>query len=268
MTLSVLKYIDEPISFRGIRCYADSLITAADTGSSLTTHAIKILPVELKSQPYTYKEDAIQTATIGFTFAGNLNVAILTYNLLTILCSNIQRSPAPQSYLPPAIINISTLCAQILYNYNKSYGEINGYYANAEIVLFGYCFKEKNFKAFHLYPDSHSGEFHINIKDVDICNVDYYAIGTGKALLNQKVQNNKGVFSHNLVKEIIEDRESFAKGVGGFYQRAWAQQGIIRLYSAPTDDHTGLPFSFCGFNTLIPLGQEHIICLPMHCSEA
>lgn len=264
MTIAVIKYNKSDIpGFDGVRCYADSLISSVVNGSELTKRAMKILPLPVKSQlAVCMLKEGIPETSIGFTFAGNLNVALLTYNTLSFFCSNIQRGPDERAVLPPSIRDIAFLCAQILYDYNLSYGEANGGSANTDILIFGYCFQEKQFKAFHIGPDTTALEFKINIKDVDICNIDYYAIGSGLTRLRQKVSDN-GSFSYKLIKELIEENNC---GVGGFYQRAWVSKGMIRLYA---DSVTNNPadFSFCGFKTIFPLGRFHFVGLPMHASE-
>ena len=93
MTVSVIKYVGGNIpDFVGIRCYADSLISSISTNSELTVHAMKILPIQIKSQLWLPEDQKIQPISIGFTFAGNLDVALLTYNLLAFCCSCIQRN--------------------------------------------------------------------------------------------------------------------------------------------------------------------------------
>ena len=264
MTIAVIKYNKSDIpGFDGIRCYADSLISSVANGSELTKRAMKILPLPVKSQlAVCMLKEGIPETSIGFTFAGNLNVALLTYNTLSFFCSNIQRGPEEEAVLPPSIRDVAALCAQILYDYNLSYGEVNGNAANTDILIFGYCFQEKRFKAFHVGPDVDAIEFRISIKDVDICNIDYYAIGSGSKRLRQKVSDN-GSFSYKLIKELIEEN---AGGVGGFYQRAWVSKGVIRLYADNTTTGPAI-FSFCGFKTVFPLGKFHFVGLPMHISE-
>lgn len=93
MTLSVIYFNNDKIDATavGIRCCADSLISTT-YGSGLTPHAIKILELRIAYTPIyysLYKKFPMQHS-IGFTFAGNLNVATITFNLLNYLCANIQ----------------------------------------------------------------------------------------------------------------------------------------------------------------------------------
>lgn len=262
MTIVALKYNDRNmLGFKGIRCYADSLITSDNC--NLTNQAMKILPLTIKSQPYVSLTEKIPEINIGFAFAGSLNEALLTYNSLSFFCSNIQQISAKETTLrsPPSLKDIAFLCAQVLYYYDLSYGEVYGKTSNTNILIFGYCFQEKQFKAFHIYPSIEASNFTIRIHDTDICNIDYYAIGCGKERLKKKVDKN-GKFSYKLVKELIEENQ---QGVGGFYQRAWALEGTIRLYADCIDSPVN--FSFCGFNTIFPLGKFHIVGLPMNISE-
>lgn len=267
MTLSVIYFNDDKndAAAVGIRCCADSLITG-ECGK-LTPHAMKILKLNL-SYDLGYSlinPQPLINHSIGFTFAGNLNVAMVTYTLMSHLCEHFQPIPGYENTFP-SIKNIANLTAMTLQSYTQNFAELLKEKSFVELVLFGYCMQEKDFKAFLITPIV-TDHLAMKVEEIRIREMPYFAIGTGKSLLDKKYEK-VGKFSPLLIRDIIADPDSLEKGVGGYFQRGWTSKvGILLYCDIMNVTPKGLEFPFCGFN-LAPLNLEtHIITLPAHAFE-
>lgn len=264
MTLSVIYFNDDKndAAAVGIRCCADSLITG-ECGK-LTPHAMKILKLNL-SYDLGYSlinPQPLINHSIGFTFAGNLNVAMITYALMSHLCERLQPLPGYENTFP-SIKNIAYLTAKTLQSYTWNFAELLEKKAFVEIVLFGFCNQENDFKAFHIKPVVTDKKLLMQINEIKIREIPYFAIGSGKKLLDEKYRKN-GKFSPNLVRDIINDPLSEKLGVGGYFQRGWCNTAGIQLYCDIiniSSDH--LDASFCGFNISLINLETHIVGLSM-----
>ncbi len=267
MTLSVIYFHDDKIDSNstGIRCCADSLITG-ECGK-LTPHAMKILKLNL-SYDLGYSlinHQPLINHSIGFTFAGNLNVAMVTYAFISHLCEHFQPIPGYENTMP-SIKSISNLTAMTLQSYTQNFAELLEEKSFVELVLFGYCWQEKNFKAFHITPIV-TDHLTMKVEEIRISEIPYFAIGTGKSLLDKKYEE-VGKFSPKLVRDIINDPSSNDAGVGGYFQRGWSNKAGIQLYCDLMNiTPKGLEFPFCGFNLASLNLGTHIITLPAHTFE-
>lgn len=243
MTISVIYYKKDKNN-EEIRCCADSRISSGN--DLLTNHAMKILPLKISYTPYyetQYKKKAL-CYEVGFTYAGHVAVAMFVYCLLSHFCKNIDIIPnVPNSDKTlPSLYSISNLAGQILIDYIKDYGSIYHQKAYTEILIFGYCSQLNEYKAYHIQTNlSEAGDLYYKVIDTDIKNVPYYAIGSGKILLEDKIEKNDGEFNSKLVREIINDENSTYKGVGGFYQRGYCKTWL-QLYNEAPSININMPF--------------------------
>jgi hypothetical protein len=265
MTLSVVYFNrTTEVAAEGIRCCADSLISG-DLGN-YTPHAMKILPLKISYCPdysFIYHKPRL-THTIGFTFAGNLSVAMVSYNLLSNLCENIQPKYEHVGTLP-TMECVARLAANIICTYASNYCSLIESKGLCEIILFGFCPAQNDFKAFHIHPIISDGRLLMKVEEKNLYEQQYFAIGTGSKLLEEKVIANNGIFHPNLVREIIKNLKSEELGIGGFFQRGWSNRWGMRLYcDAMQNTPLGFGAPFCGF-MLSPfeLGEHHFISLPM-----
>ena len=266
MTLSVLYFHHDKANpnMDGIRCCADSLISRTD-GGELTPHAMKIFKLNLSYEiGYSLSNpqfSPIVNHSIGFTFAGNLNVAMVTYSLINHLCEHFQPLPGYEGTFP-SIKNLSNLIASILQSYTSDFAVLQTSEALVEIVLFGYCSLEKVFKAFYIYPHV-TDHFEVKVKEINFDKLAYFAIGKGKKLLDQEYKKNKQ-FSPDLVRKIINNKNSEKYGVGGYFQEGWSNKVGIQLYCDLVKiSSDGILAPFCGFNIPIINLETHFIGLPM-----
>lgn len=265
MTLSVVYFNrTKEAAAEGIRCCADSLITG-ELGK-YTPHAMKILPLQISYPPdYTFIEHKPRlTHTIGFTFAGNLNVAMVSHSLLSHLCQHIQPKHTHDGSLPK-IETIAGLAASVVYTYVSNYCSLMEKAGLCEIILFGFCPTQNEFKAFYIHPMISDVRLLMQVDEQNLYEKQYFSIGTGSKLLEEKVIANGGKFHPNLVREIIQNPKSEDFGVGGFFQRGWSNRWGMRLYcDAMQNTPLGFGAPFCGF-MLSPfeVGEHHFISLPM-----
>ena len=266
MTLSVVyfnncDYKNDPGAY-GIRCCADSLITG-EIGK-LTLHAMKILPLTISydNDYCSIDKKKILSHSIGFTYAGNLNVALNTYSLISYLCSHFCYHNGYYGRLP-SMENIANLIAMTLSSYTWDYSLL-GVNSLVDIVIFGYCTEENKFKTFHIFPRV-VDRVEIKIEEVDLQEKQYFAIGSkkGKELLEEQVKA-KGSFHPDMVRNIIKDPKSEEFGVGGFFQRGWSNKWGMKLY-CDAMQYTPLGFGapFCGFMVSPLEFGNHFIQLPM-----
>lgn len=263
MTLSVVYFNDGKIESGpiGVRCCADSLITGKC--GALTPHAMKILKLNLSYDlGYSFiNPRPLINPSIGFTFAGNLNVAMVTYTLISHLCEHFQPIPGYENTFP-SIKNIANLTAMTLLSYTQNFAGLLVKNSFVELVLFGYCSQEKDFRVFHITPNV-TDHLTMKVEEIRIREMPYFAIGTGKSLLDEKYAK-VGNFSPKLIRDIIDNPTSLEKGVGGYFQRGWSNEaGIVQLYCDTVElTENSLKAPFCGFDTPINIGT-HLIALPM-----
>lgn len=234
MTLSVIRYhCNNNLSEEYIHCGADGRIT--NHNECLTNSAIKIFPLQISLSPTACYDHKVpqRSYEIGFTYAGHVGVSLYTYSLLSYFCKRIEiiESIPYSAFSFPAIKNISQLTAFILNNYIKDYGFIQGPASQSEIILFGFCSQLKDFVAYHIYPEViPTNELKIKVENIDIKNIPFFAIGSGKKLLNEKIKQNNNIFSPKLIRKIIEEQQQDSS-VGGFYQRAVCHKNHFTLYN-------------------------------------
>ena len=265
MTLSVVYFNNcdfesDPGAY-GIRCCSDSLISG-EIGK-LTPHAMKILQLRISYDDIfcsIIKKQNIYHS-IGFTYAGNLNVAMITYSLISYLCSHFQPCKGYYGTLP-SIRNIAYLIAKSLMSYTWNFAELEEKNALTEIIIFGYCTEEKNFKTFHIYSEV-KDKLYMKVDEIDLLKEQYIAIGSGRKLLEDQMRDKKS-FNPDIVRKIIQNPESEKFGVGGFFQRGWSNKWGMQLYcDAMQNTSLGFGTPFCGF-MISPLQiGNHIISLPM-----
>lgn len=263
MTLSVIYFNTDKIDQTaiGIRCCADSLIS--ESYGNLTTNAMKILKLNLAYSPSYYSMTHYPrniTHSIGFTYAGNLNVAMITYTLLSHLCVHLNPRKGKEGTLP-SIKTLTDLTARILHTYVYQFAELKEKSAFCEIILFGYCTEENNFKAFHLFPSLEPNK-HIENEEIKMSEGKFFAIGTGKKLLEEQMKDGRK-FHPNIVRNIIQSPDAKQFGVGGAFQRGWSNRWGMELYcDAMQYTPFGFGSPFCGF-CINPYDLEnHYITLP------
>ena len=243
MTISVIRYCkyDNIPNEEYIHCGADGRISSLcnkESTTIYTQYAIKILPLEISFAPETSHLFKIHKLSyeIGFTYAGHVSVSLYTYSLLSYFCKRI--SPIIDSKESvnslPSLESIAHLTGLILCNYFKDYGFSIGEKAIAEIVIFGFCSQTKGLKAYYIKPElnTSSKEFYPKIQDIDIRNRNYFAIGSGAHLLDEKVKLNNNIFNPKMIRKIINEQD-ISSNVGGAYQRAVAYKNVFIYLMIP-----------------------------------
>lgn len=242
MTISVITYSN---TTSDLKCYADSRISAGY--SLLTNHAMKILPLSLSladSYLIEHPENTYCLHQIGFTYARSVNVSMFVYCLLSHFCKNLMPNPALQgrNCLFPSIQDLSFMTSEILYSYVKDFASIDAMGAFSEIVIFGYCYQEKKYKAFHIQPMLKDSNLFVEVNDTKIDEIPFFAIGSGKDILLKKIHNAPEKHISKIVREIIADENSAEKGVGGFFQRALCNERRLYLFNENPSENINMPF--------------------------
>ena len=235
MTISVIRYCkhENLPNEEFIHCGADGRISY--NLQNYTQSAIKILPLQISFAPEVPSMLKVHKLSyeIGFTYAGHVAVSLYTYSLLSYLCKRILPIPDIKNSINklPSIESIAKLAGIILCDYFKDYGALLEKDAIAEILIFGYCMQTNEFQAYHIIPDNKdNGKYYPKVTNTNIKDVQYFAIGSGKKLLEEKVELNNNVFNPNMVREIVIE-QSPSSDIGGAYQRACCYQYGIHLFN-------------------------------------
>ena len=267
MTLSVIKYTkdDKRPDQDYLFCGADARISGTQKENAsvdiYTNAAIKILPLQLKLSPLDYAEYKIWPLSydIGFTYAGHVGVSLYTYALLSYLCKDLHfTTPEIKDSMPfPSIESIAVLARNILLDYIKDYGSILTMEAFAQIVLFGFCPQKHDFVVYNIEPKISKYEgVDVTITNIDIKNIPYFAIGSGKKGFAQNITQNGGELKPGMIRKFIENQECNSS-VGGYYQRAVYSRNGLTLYSeSPSSD---IEMKMLGrFGPVYSLGTHYI----------
>lgn len=249
MTISVLwsdkTLYSNDIQYPCIKCYADSLVSSQN--GVLTEHAMKILPLTLSfSMEYQQitGDEPPRPYQLGFTYAGNIEVAMYAYSLLSFFCSNLMpisdRANAKKAF--PSILDISCLAGNLLKGYIEDFAVIQGTYASAEIVLFGFCQQSLSNKVFHVYPMVENAGAQYHAQEIDLSGNRFFSIGTGKPLLEEKILGGDERPVSEIIRDLISDKKSIEKGVGGFLQRAWYSNQHLNIYNETPSTDTEMKF--------------------------
>lgn len=160
---------DEDEFFPGVWAVSDSLVCA---GAEPITDALpKLFPLPVNlydTSDGILKQNPINLLNIGYGFAGSTLIGTAVKDILTMCLDNLseisythngEEAELSIDERMPSIEDIAFLTARIAKKYIMSMGFYHPINAKCEIVLFGYCKKNKAYKVFvirntHNHPDN------------------------------------------------------------------------------------------------------------------
>lgn len=268
MTLITLSYkkSDIDINSNGIVCFADSLASnTTNPEMAITEQAMKIVSLSCCYEISFKEYPQLHHNEIGIAFAGNISIAMQTYNIARIACRHIQPTPNSLPNNCPSIHSIATLIAQILEYYYKKYAFLILESAKTEMVVFGFCYRNKKFVAYHLKPEIIENSARIIVEDTDITNISYFSFGSGAKDFNDYVKENPSNNLQTNFRNFIKSDIAKKKGVGGYVQKCFVNFGYF-FYFMDVDSETldirqgqigGFTFNNCFLD-------DYIVLFPMH----
>jgi hypothetical protein len=221
VTIVVLWYrekIDE------LWCASDSRISNDTT--TLTDSGAKIFPISVHCQTLNKlgEWEEFGVFKFGFAYAGSTLSALNSLALSSACTQNLCMKNGTKE--PPSLESIVNLFQKISEYYIRdissrnigSESNINQYFF--ESFIFGFCPKEKEYRAFALKPKIDKGSFLLQKEIVNVKPLTFYPIGSGTSSfvnLSRELDNthpDPGVLS--TLKELL-NRETI-RDVGGYFQ--------------------------------------------------
>lgn len=272
MTLITLYYkdADEHVKSDRLVCLADSFASnIKNPQCPITQQTIKI--VSLNCTYITGYEfpgyPKLHSNEIGIAFAGNISIALQTYNIAQIACKNLQPTKHSTQNGCPSIKSVAVMLSQILKHYYKQYGAIMEESANTELLVFGFCNKHCKFVAYHIQTAIVGNVATTKLNEIDIINDKSFSIGLGAIEfnkyneINESKQNDIKTNFINFIKTDIA-RE---KGVGGYIQKCIVFKDILYHCADIDKEHFDLSdHQLGGFTFSSCFLDEYMVSIPMH----
>jgi len=182
-------------------------------------------------------EPLIHQTDFGLCFAGSyINGSVLADTLEEVL-SNIQASP----YSDISIDNLSEIAFAVYKIVTKQLMNLHQMNGLSEVLLGGYCPKNKDLKLFRFSPKFEPGELIDFQKQQIVLDSQTIVLGNGKAKATSLLPKLNGDYTHfHLLREVIQDDD--VPSVGGNIQAGLFRQNNFKLYgiaesSLFTDDY-------------------------------
>ncbi len=242
MTLITLYYRKPQFQndTEGIICLADSLISnISNLQSSITEQSIKILNCRFNYATNFKECPKLIHNEFGLTFAGNVSIAMQTYNIARICFSHLLPT-TQKNFSCPSLKSAAILVSQILEHYYKCYGFSFPNNVEIEFAIFGFCFAELKFKLYHIKPHIINNEVKTCINDIDITNTNFFCFGSGKQEFLNYYEKNSSKTVLNCFRQFLKTDKSKAKGVGGYMQKCFVNKGYFRYFADFQLDDNGL----------------------------
>ena len=224
----------------GIICLSDSLITdIKDPIQSYTDHSIKVMNLDIGYYFNSESYPKLVQNEIGLAYAGNTSIALQTYNTVRIFCKNLV--PKKQTkYFTPSIESIAHMAKKILNDYCQSYNWRKLGIADTDFLIFGFCFKEKQFKLFNVSAKNVGNNTITTVNNIDLETIKQYSIGTGAVEFNKFYEKCSEKNLLNCFKNFIKTDLAKEKAVGGYITKSFAGIGYFRYYAENNDNNCDL----------------------------
>jgi len=203
-------------------CVADSRITN-NSDSVITDSGPKILPIPIVCHKNSKKTKYKRTFsyTFGFSFSGSTLAAINAHSLASACTQNL--ASISKSSQKVSVKTVAELYRKISEQYIKdmSFSQINSNIKQYffEAFIFGFCPRQRVYKAFQIYPLMTGNSFEMVLADAELYSDRYYPIGSGtedfKALFNELERNDTDHIITTL-QEMLNTAKR--RDVGGHFQ--------------------------------------------------
>jgi len=253
LTIVVLWYREK---FDQLWCAADSRISSQ--GATATDSGAKIFPIPVnchsETSPGNWKEFA--SFKFGFAFSGSTLSALNALALGSACTQNLRLDKGKQH--PPSLESIADLFQKVTEHYitdisSRRMGAISNpmqYFFDS--FIFGFCPKEKRYKAFALVPGCNETQFWVHKAHVMVKPLTYTPIGSGADRFVElseelsKTHPDPGVVP--TLNEMLAREER--PDVGGYFQLGVAdRQGFRLMPILETEGEKRGSVSFLGWET-------------------
>jgi hypothetical protein len=214
------------------------------------------------------KQNPKKLFTFGFGFAGSTLIGTNVKEMLSMFVSNLselQYYDAPDYPFEkklPSLMDVANLCKVIAERYILSMGQFFPKNARCEIVLFGYCLRNKDHIVIKLF-NSPENPAAISIEETDVSNGAYLILGDQKERIAALVEETKLKFDYQSMNwwrspfialaNVL--REDNAGSIGGYLQFCLATQLDTRLhFLTPSKEFNATYVGFQLFKDLHTLG--------------
>jgi hypothetical protein len=192
---SIVCWLNEDVYFKGLWAVADSRVTDAYGVLSDNVPKLFSIPVQYYLEDDYLHERPVKILCPTFGFSGSTFIGLNVKEVLSNYLGNLRKisyyggSPPTVEERTPALRELAEIAARIGEIYLRSVGQSAPGAARCEFILFGFCRKCNQFKAFRLF-NCQADPASIAIEDHDLDEDKFIILGdrknTVKAMLEEK----------------------------------------------------------------------------------
>ena len=256
---SIICWENKGDYFPGLWGVSDSRVSSVH--GILTDNAPKLFPISVNAYERgdVFRQNPKRILNFIFGYAGNTIIGTNVKDILIGLLSNLQEMTYcdapdyPFFERTPTLAEIMKIAAHLGEVYLKSVGFTSPLSAKCEFIIYGYCRKSNEYKAFHAHNDK-SNPTTIFIREEFISDEKFLVLGDKRHEVREMVLAKREMFDQNSINWrrtpliVMADllRLDGIETIGGFMQ-LWVATKFDNRYVSISHDNQS-EWHFAGFN--------------------